>query len=57
MHPTAVRWQAIVEELDARHAPDHAYRDILSTGGKDRLKRGETWRKRVLHYITLLNKQ
>lgn len=47
------RWQGIVDELDAENAPDHKYRDILSTGGKDNLKRGETWRSRVLNYIRM----
>lgn len=44
----AIRWRAIVEELDARSAPDSAYREILSSGSKDALKKGETWRGRVL---------
>lgn len=45
------RWQAIVDELDKAGAKDTEYRDIMSTGGKDSLKKGETWRSRVLKYI------
>lgn len=49
--PIAKRWADIVDELDAEGAPDSAYRDILSTGSKDKLKKGETWRSRVQRYI------
>ena len=37
-------------ELDARSAPDSEYRSILSTGAKDPLRKGETWRGRVLDF-------
>ncbi len=42
------RQTAILEELDARNAPDIAYRDAFSTGSKRPLKRGETWRDRLI---------
>lgn len=48
---TAKMWAAQVEELDARNAPDYKYRDIMSTAGKNALKRGETWRGRVIDGI------
>lgn len=47
------QWQEIVDELDARKASDREYRDILSTGGKDPLKKKETWRGRVQQYIKM----
>jgi hypothetical protein len=47
----AVRWFDSVKELDARKAPDEEYRSILSTGSKNNLKKGETWRGKVLSYI------
>ena len=46
-HPTAQRWDAYMRQLDAEGAPDTAYRDIMSTGSKNALKKGETWRGRV----------
>lgn len=49
----AFRWRQSVDELDRAGAPDTAYRDIMSTGGKDALKKGETWRSRVLKYIEM----
>lgn len=45
------RWQATVDYLDRQKAPDSSYRDILSTGAKDKLKKGENWRTKVLGYI------
>jgi hypothetical protein len=39
-----------VRELDLQNADDERYRSILSTGAKDRLKKGETWRDRVLAF-------
>lgn len=44
-------YQAQIEALDAAGAPDSAYRNILSTGSKGDLRRGETWRGRVESYI------
>ena len=38
---------AKLADLDARNAPDAEYRGLLSTGAKDALRRGETWRGRV----------
>ena len=35
-------------ELDARRAPDAEYREMFSTGSKQRLRRGETWRNRLV---------
>ena len=46
-------WQAAVDELDSIGARDAEYRDILSTGGKTTLKKGETWRGKVLKYIEM----
>jgi hypothetical protein len=45
-------WKEQLEELDADGAEDIEYRDILSTGGREPLKKGETWRSRVVSYIT-----
>lgn len=39
-----------VRELDSQNVDDEKYRSILSTGGKDPLKKGETWRDRVIDY-------
>src|SRR3990167_7851632 len=36
-----------IRELDARNAPDEEYRALTSTGSKEPLRRGETWRSRV----------
>jgi hypothetical protein len=44
------QYRASVAELDARKAPDSEYRSILSTGAKDPLRAGETWRGRVLDF-------
>lgn len=44
-------WQEKVDWLDKQKAPDWQYRLILSTGSKGTLKRGETWRDRVLSFI------
>jgi hypothetical protein len=38
-------------ELDRTNAPDEAYRDALSTGSKDPLKPGETWRSRLVKWV------
>jgi hypothetical protein len=38
-------------ELDRANAPDEAYRDALSTGSKDPLKPGETWRDRLVKWV------
>lgn len=44
-------WRNQLDELDRTHAPDEAYRDILSTGARDTLRKGQTWRNQVLKYI------
>ena len=49
--PFHERLAANVAELDARGAPDTEYRKLLSTGSKDPLKPGETWRGKVLGII------
>jgi hypothetical protein len=48
---TSEVWQSRVDELSKANAPDIQYRDILSTGSKDPLKRGETWKSRVQRFI------
>jgi hypothetical protein len=40
-----------LDELDRINAPDEAYRDALSTGSKDPLKPGETWRDRLVKWV------
>lgn len=45
------RWRDALDELDRTGARDTEYRDILSTGSREPLRRGETWRDRVVHYI------
>ncbi len=52
----AKKWQGQVDYLDSVKSPDHAYRDILSTGSKD-IRKGQTWRGKVLEYIKILNTQ
>jgi len=47
------RYRAIVAEMDATGAKDVEYRDVLSTGGKAELKKGETWRGRVLKFADM----
>jgi len=48
---TAQNWYDYMKQLDSEGAPDTAYRDIMSTAGKAGLKRGETWRGKVLKAI------
>jgi hypothetical protein len=48
---TVRNWAEQVAQLDKAGAGDFAYRQILSTGAKDALKKGETWRGRVVRYI------
>ena len=55
-HPIAQQWMNRVYELDAAKAPDSAYRDIMSTAGKNPLKKGETWRERVLDGVNYFEK-
>lgn len=38
-------------ELDEAGAPDSEYRKLFSTASKRPLKRGETWRQRLLGWI------
>lgn len=45
------RAAAILAELDARNAPDIDYRSAFSTGAKNRLRRGETWRGRLEAWV------
>ena len=42
------RWLLAVKELDKERAPDERYRSLLSTGTKIPLRRGESWRGRVI---------
>ena len=48
----ATRWNRELgyklQLLDAEKAPDEAYKRLFSTGTRDLLKRGETWRSRAL---------
>ena len=50
--PEQSRPSAILAELDARGAPDAEYRSAFSTGSKEPLKRGETWRDRLVSWVT-----
>jgi hypothetical protein len=50
-HQTAQNWGQYVKYLDERNAPDFKYREIMSTGAKANLKRGETWRDKVIKGI------
>jgi hypothetical protein len=45
--PPVSRHAALLAELDARKAADIEYRQAFSTGTKARLKKGETWRRRL----------
>ena len=51
------RWKLAVAELDAKHAQDSDYRMIMSTGSKGSLRRGETWRERVLANIARVERK
>lgn len=53
---TAAHYQSIIDDLDAKNAPDTAYRDSLSTGGKGSLKKGETWRSKLLGLADYLDR-
>lgn len=53
---TAAHYQARIDELDAKGAPDTAYRDALSTSGKDALKKGETWRDKLTRLADYLDR-
>lgn len=53
---TAAHYQSIIDDLDAKNAPDTAYRDSLSTGGKGSLKKGETWRGKLLGLADYLDR-
>ncbi len=44
-------YRQMLNELDALNSPDIDYRKLLSTGTKDRLKKGETWRSRALKLV------
>lgn len=41
----------ILAELDARNAPDADYRAAFSTGSKEPLGPGETWRQRLVDWV------
>lgn len=45
------RAAAILAELDARGAPDSEYQTAFSTGAKEPLKPGETWRGRLQAWV------
>ena len=45
------RAAAILADLDARKAPDIEYKQAFSTGTKNPLKPGETWRGRLVHLV------
>ena len=51
--PEAPTWRpaAILAELDARGAGDTAYRQAFSTFSKTPLRKGETWRQRLVDYV------
>jgi hypothetical protein len=40
-----------LSELDARRAPDEDYKNMLSTGTKEPLRPGETWRQRAERFV------
>jgi hypothetical protein len=44
----------VFDHLTQANAPDEAYRDMLSTGTKEPLKAGETWRDRAERYVKSL---
>ncbi len=47
----ASRPELILQEFDARKAPDIDYRSAFSTGSKSSLRRGQTWRSRLLEWV------
>jgi hypothetical protein len=47
----ASRPAQILAELDARNAPDADYRTAFSTGSKEPLAPGETWRQRLVDWV------
>jgi len=49
--PPVSRHAALLAELDARKAADIEYRQAFSTGTKARLKKGETWRRRLKAWV------
>jgi N12 class adenine-specific DNA methylase len=49
--PALSRPEQILAELDARGAPDADYRAAFSTGTKNALRAGETWRGRLVDWI------
>ena len=53
--PPPSRAAAVLAELDARGAADPEYRAALSTGSKRALRKGETWRGRVLEHVAAEN--
>lgn len=48
---TPTRAASILTELDGRNAPDIDYKVAFSTGAKASLKRGETWRGRLVEWV------
>jgi hypothetical protein len=51
--PQLPRIEAGYRELLARNAPDEEYRKLLSTGSKEPLRRGETWKGRVESFLKI----
>jgi hypothetical protein len=47
----ATKAAAMLAELDAVGAPDGDYRAAFSSGSKDRLRPGETWRSRLVSWV------
>ena len=45
------RPKMILAELDAREAADIEYRSAFSSGSRNRLKKGETWRGRLAEWV------
>ena len=50
--PEPSRPAAILADRDARGAPDAEYKAAFSTGAREPLKRGETWRDRLVNWVT-----
>lgn len=49
--PRSQELAKMVVELDKANSPDEGYRGLLSTMSKEPLRRGETWRMRVLFVV------
>lgn len=55
--PNAQELLTRIEQMDEAQAPDTAYRDLSSTGARNPLAKGDTWRGRALRIVDHLERR